>query len=280
MNCFKKFFNFIPVFILCAAFFCSAALAGDKSLMMATTTSTDNTGLLDYLSPHFTRASGIELKWVAVGTGKALKLGQNCDVDVLFVHAPDAEKKYVGEGYGVKRREIMYNDFIIIGPESDPAGIKTKNIIDAMTAIAKGSHKAVFVSRGDNSGTNKKEVNLWKQCELPVPDKAAWYVQTGQGMLSTINITAERGGYTMTDRGTYIKYESNMKGKAPLKILVEGDSQLKNQYSVIPVNPARCKNVKYELAWTFSDWLAGSEAQKLIKDFKLLGKKLFIPNAK
>ena len=254
------------------------AMAADKVLMMATTTSTDNTGLLDDLAPYFTKATGIELKWTSVGTGKALKMGENCDVDVLLVHAPPAEKTYVEKGFGVNRREIMYNDFVIIGPKRDPAGIKGKNVIDALGAVrAKG---AVFASRGDNSGTNKKEISLWKSTGAAVPDKDAWYVQTGQGMLATINIAAERNGYTMTDRGTYIKYADTMKGNPPLQVLVEQDDILLNQYSVLAINPERCTSAKFDLATAFSDWLAGAEAQGLIRDFKLLGQPLFVPNAK
>ena len=253
-------------------------MAADQVLMMATTTSTDNTGLLDYLAPHFTKAAGVKLKWTAVGTGKALKLGQNCDVDVLLVHAPPAEKAYVKKGFGINRREIMYNDFVIIGPASDPAGIKGLSVVNALGAVrAKG---ALFASRGDNSGTNKKEIALWKSSESVIPEKEAWYVQTGQGMLATINIAAERKGYTMTDRGTYIKYADTMKGNPPLKILVEGDKILLNQYSVLTINPQRCPKAKSDLAAAFADWLAGSQAQGLIRDFKLLGKPLFVPNAK
>jgi tungstate transport system substrate-binding protein len=253
-------------------------MAAGKVLMMATTTSTDNTGLLDYLAPHFTKSTGIDLKWTSVGTGKALKMGENCDVDVLLVHAPPAEKAYVEKGFGVNRREIMYNDFVIIGPDTDPAGIKGKKVVDALGAIrAKG---AVFASRGDNSGTNKKEISLWKSTGAAVPDKESWYVQTGQGMLATINIAAERNGYTMTDRGTYIKYADTMKGNPPLKVLVEQDKILLNQYSVLAINPQRCPKAKIDLATAFSDWLAGAEAQGLIRDFKLLGKALFVPNAK
>jgi tungstate transport system substrate-binding protein len=253
-------------------------LAADKTLVMATTTSTDNTGLLDYLAPIFTKDTGIELRWTAVGTGKALKMGENCDVDVLLVHAPAAEMAYVKAGHGVDRREVMYNDFVIIGPAADPAGIKGKSVAEALTAIA--AKGAVFASRGDNSGTNKKEISLWKAAGKAVPDKEKWYVQTGQGMLATINIAAERGGYTMTDRGTYIKYEDTQGGNPPLKILVEGDAVLINQYSVIAVNPEKCENTQYELAQKFSDWMASPKTQKAIGEFKLLGKQLFTPNAK
>jgi tungstate transport system substrate-binding protein len=249
-----------------------------QTLMMATTTSTDNTGLLDYLIPEFTKDTGIELKWTATGTGKALKLGENCDVDVLLVHAPAAEKKYVADGFGINRREVMYNDFVIIGPAADPAGVKGKSVKDALAAIR--ATQQVFASRGDNSGTHKKELSLWKDTGQAVPEKESWYVQTGQGMLATINIAAERNGYTMTDRGTYIKYESDKQGNPPLKILVEGDAVLLNQYSVLTVNPARCPKAQAELADRFAQWMAGERAQKLIGDFKLLDKQLFTPNAK
>lgn len=254
------------------------AQAQTKGLMMATTTSTDNTGLLDYLIPHFEKETGITMKWTATGTGKALKLGQNCDVDVLLVHAPPAEKKYISAGYGKDRREVMYNDFVIIGPKNDPAAIKGKSISDALSAVK--SKQAVFMSRGDDSGTNKKEKLLWKNADLPLPDKEKWYIQTGQGMLSTINVAQERNGYTITDRGTYIKYQSQKGGNAPLKILVERDDILLNQYSVLTLDPKNCANVKYDLALKFSDWMASQNAQKLIKNFRLLGQKLFIPNAK
>lgn len=248
------------------------------TLMMATTTSTDNTGLLNYLAPLFTKDTGIELKWTATGTGKALKLGENCDVDVLLVHAPDAEMTYVAEGFGVDRREIMYNDFVIIGPASDAAGIKGKSLVDALNTIrGKG---AAFASRGDNSGTHKKELELWQLTGQAIPEKEAWYVQTGQGMLSTITVAAERKAYTMTDRGTYIKYEDTQGGNPALVILVEGDDSLKNQYSVIAVNPNHCGKVQYGLAKRFSDWMASEQTQKTIGDFKLLGKQLFVPNAK
>ncbi len=246
--------------------------------MMATTTSTDNTGLLDYLMPHFTTDTGIEIKWSATGTGKALKLGSNCDVDVLLVHAPASEKKYIADGFGKDRREVMYNDFVIIGPENDPAGVKGKSVVEALELIRE--KKALFTSRGDDSGTNKKELILWKSTGKALPEKENWYVQTGQGMLATINITEEKKGYTMTDRGTYIKYQSQKNGHAPLKVLVESDSILLNQYSVLTLNPSNCPNAKYDLAVAFSSWMAGESAQALINEFRLLGEKLFISNAK
>lgn len=267
---------FVGFFIFLFALSVSAASA--KTLMMATTTSTDNTGLLDYLAPKFQSATGIELKWTATGTGKALKLGENCDVDILMVHAPPAEKRFVADGFGTDRREIMYNDFVIIGPQNDPAEIKGKSIQEALQTLK--IKQATFVSRGDNSGTHKKELSLWKAAGMPIPEKESWYVQTGQGMLASINIAAESNGYTMTDRGTYIKYEDNLGGNAALKGLVEGDAVLLNRYSVIAVNPKHCPNVKYELAAQLIKWITGPEAQQQIKDFKLLGKPLFTPNAK
>jgi len=274
----NKLLTAILCLALAACFLPGISAAQEKALMMATTTSTDNTGLLDYLAPKFKEATGIELKWTATGTGKALKLGENCDVDVLMVHAPAAEKKFVQDGFGADRREIMYNDFVIIGPATDPAGIRGKSIKDALRDLQ--AKQAAFASRGDNSGTHKKELSLWKAADLPVPEKESWYVQTGQGMLTTINIAAERNGYTMTDRGTYIKYEDNMGGNAPLKILVEGDAVLLNQYSVIAVNPKHCPNVQNDLALHFMNWIVGPAAQQQIKEFKLLGKPLFTPNAK
>ncbi len=247
-------------------------------LRMATTTSTDNTGLLDYLAPAFQADTGIELQWVAVGTGKALALGKNCDIDVLLVHAPGAERQYIADGFGLKRREVMYNDFIIIGPASDPAMIKGLQISEAFRKIAQSQNK--FASRGDNSGTNKKELLLWQAAQLELPDKQPWYIQTGQGMINTINIAAERDAYTLTDRGTYIKYADNHKGNPPLAIIVEGSELLRNQYSVLILNDERCPNIKQELAGQFSDWIASKRAQQLIAEFRLLNKQLFIPNAK
>lgn len=274
----KKINVIFLTFALVAMLVSPGLVKAEEVLMMATTTSTDNTGLLDEIAPMFQKDTGIELRWTAVGTGKALKMGENCDVDVLLVHAPAAEQKYVDSGALKDRKEVMYNDFVIIGPASDPAGIKGMKVVDAMKTIA--AKKAVFVSRGDNSGTNKKEISLWKVAGMAVPDKEAWYVQTGQGMIKSINIAEERDGYTMTDRGTYIKYEANKKGSPDLKVLVEGDKTLFNQYSVLAVNPEKCKKAKYELATKFSNWLTSPKAQKDIADFKLLGKKLFIPNAK
>ena len=247
------------------------AYAAEKGLLMATTTSTDNTGLLDYLMPHFTKATGINTRWVATGTGKALKLGENCDVDVLLVHAPQAEQAFVNNGFGIDRQQIMYNDFVLIGPTGDPAGIRGKRVTDALEAIQ--SSGKIFVSRGDNSGTHKKERSLWKYANLPIPERHPWYRQTGQWMLATIRIAAEQICYTLADRGTFIKYESVEQKKLSQGIMVEGEVVLKNQYSILKLHPQHCKEAK-----ALSVWLSSDAAQQLIGEFRLLGKQLFVPN--
>ncbi|MFC1511841.1 substrate-binding domain-containing protein [Candidatus Latescibacterota bacterium] len=271
----------VVIFIVVAlgTFFAAAmpGITADETLLLATTTSTDNTGLLEYLAPLFREDTGIELKWVATGTGQALVLGQNCDVDVLMVHDPASEERFMDNGYGVDRHHIMYNDFVIIGTPDDPAGIRGASIPEVLTRIS--AHQVRFVSRGDDSGTHMKERSLWPAADLPLPENEKWYIQTGQGMLNTITIAAEMGGYTLTDRGTFIRYESNWNGTPPLVILVEGDQSLRNQYSVIAVNPANCPKTRYDLATVFINWLLSPETQTLIGDFTLLGKQLFIPNA-
>jgi tungstate transport system substrate-binding protein len=253
------------------------AMAKDQTLMMATTTSTDDTGLLPVLAEAFKKDTGIELKWVAVGTGKALEHGKNCDVDVLLVHAPAAEKKFVDEGSGVNRTEVMYNDFVLVGPAEDAAKVKGKTTSEALAAIA--AAKAPFISRGDDSGTHKMEQSLWKIANMALPDKEAWYVSAGQGMMATLTMAGERKAYTLVDRGTYIAYEDQAKGKPSLVVLIEGDKPLLNQYSVISVNPEKCKTVKFEASETFRKWLASPKGQKVVGDFTLKGKKLFTPNA-
>ena len=278
MVCTKKVYRTVLFFLLASLIAGGFAVAQEKVLLMATTTSTEDTGLLNVIGPEFKKVSGIDLRWTATGTGKALKLGEDCNVDVLMVHAPDAEKKFVDAGFGLNRKEIMYNDFIIIGPASDPAGVKGKSVKEALQTIE--AKKVNFVSRGDKSGTHMMELDLWKASGAPVPEKETWYAQAGQGMMATITIAAEKNGYTLADRGTYIKYENNMQGNPPLKILVEGDQALFNQYSVIAVNPAKCQKAQLELATKFSNWIAGPDGQKLIKEFKVMGKPLFTPNAK
>lgn len=270
----------VTLWVMTLVLWMAGPLSGSAadSLMLATTTSTDNTGLMDILAPELKKDTGIELKWTAVGTGKALEMGKNCDVDVLLVHAPAAEKKYVADGFGKDRTQVMYNDFVIIGPKKDPADLKGSPVLEAIRKL--GAGKTIFVSRGDNSGTNKKEIFLWKEAGLTVPDKEEWYIQTGQGMIATINVATEKGGYTMTDRGTFIKFADNHAGNPPLKVLVESDPALFNQYSIIAVNPANCKNAQYKLARKFTDWMTSNKIQNLIGNFKLLNKKLYIPNAR
>jgi tungstate transport system substrate-binding protein len=255
-----------------------ATMLNASELKMATTTSTDNTGLLDELAPLYKQDTGVDLKWVAVGTGNALKLGQNCDVDVLFVHAPPLEKKYVADGYGVDRTPVMYNDFVIIGDPMYKAEFEGKTIQEAFKIIKEKKYK--FVSRGDNSGTHSKEKSVWKAALGEIPEKQDWYIQAGQGMIATINIATEQKGITFTDRGTFIKYESNHKGNPPLVIVFEGDKSLNNYYSVMAVNPKHCKNADYEGAKQFINWIVSDKIQKAIGDFKLLGKQLFTPDAK
>ncbi len=268
----------LPLLIASASILFACSLQAKESLMMATTTSTDNTGLLDYLAPKFKNDTKITLKWVATGTGKALKMGENCDVDILFVHAPDSEKKFISSNFGVDRQQVMYNDFVIIGPKSDPAKVLGMHQNDALKQIMQKEKR--FFSRGDNSGTNKKEILLWKKAISKVPDNTTWYVQTGQGMLVTINMAAEKEGYTMTDRGTWIKYMSQKGALNSMKIIVEGDSGLFNQYSVITINQKKCPKAKPVLASNFTRWVTSDKTQKAISDFRLLGQPLFIPNAK
>jgi tungstate transport system substrate-binding protein len=253
-------------------------LSAKDSLMMATTTSTEDTGLLDYLAPQFEKQTGSTLKWVSTGSGKALKMGENCDVDVLLVHAPESEQKFVEAGFGVDRKEVMYNDFVIVGPKNDPAIVFGKSIEEAFKIIK--NKNANFLSRGDNSGTHQKELGMWEKVSKIVPEKDFWYIQTGQGMIATINMASEKDGYTLTDRGTWIKYMDQKGFDNKMKIVVENDEMLFNQYSVIIVNKDRCPKVKSQLATDFSNWIVKEETQKFIGDFKLLAKPLFTPNAK
>ena len=264
--------------LLVASLALATSIQAKDALMMATTTSTDNTGLLDYLAPKFESETGVKLKWVATGTGKALKMGANCDVDILMVHAPASEKKFVSAGHGVDRQQVMYNDFVIVGPITDPAKVYGMAPSAALKKIKNNQSK--FFSRGDNSGTNKKEISLWKAAKVATPDTAKWYVQTGQGMLRTINMASEKTGYTMTDRGTWIKYMSQHKTDNKMKVVVEGAKSLFNQYSVLTINQKRCSNVNPQLSKIFTTWVTNSKTQKIIADFRLLGQALFIPNAK
>ena len=263
----KRFTVVMALLVACVLAFGSIATAKAPVLRMATTTSTDNTGLLDYLAPILLKDTGIEIQWVSVGTGAALNHGRNGDVDVVLTHDPAAEDKFMAEKAGVNRRQVMYNDFVLIGPANDPAGIKGKPITEAMATIAK--KELPLVSRADKSGTHSAELKLLAKAGVKDFDKAKWYVQTGQGMLKTINIADEQKGYALTDRGTFVKYEAGLKGKKGLVIVVEGDKDLLNQYSVIAVNPLKYDHVKYDLAIKYIDWITSSKVQKDIADFKL-----------
>jgi len=239
-----------------------------EHLRLATTTSTDNSGLLTALLPPFEAANDCKVDVIAVGTGKAIKLGEAGDVDVILVHARAREDKFVAEGYGVDRRDVMYNDFVILGPKNDPAGIA--GLKDAGAAFKKiAASGATFVSRGDDSGTHTKERNLWKATGLQ--PQGEWYLEAGRGMGDVITMANERQGYTLSDRGTYIA----MSGKVDLQVVVEGDKALFNPYGVIPVNPARHPHVKRELAQKFADYLTGPEGQALIAGFRKFDQQLF-----
>lgn len=263
---------------LFVALLAMGASLGAAELRMATTTSTDNTGLLDVLAPAYKKDTGVDLKWVAVGTGNALKLGENCDVDVVFVHAPKVELEYVEKGFGIDRTPVMYNDFVIIGNPSFKQKFTGMSVAEAFKLIEKDQVK--FVSRGDKSGTHSKEREVWKEALGKIPEKESWYIEAGQGMLATINIAEEQKGLTLTDRGTFIKYESNHKGKPPMVIVLEGDNTLKNFYSIMAVNPKRCEKADYKGAKQFIDWIVSEKTQAEIANFKLLDKQLFTPDAK
>ncbi len=254
----------------------SPALAGpDKTLIMQSTTSTDNSGLLDYILPIFEKKTGIKVHVVAVGTGQALKNARNGDGDILLVHAKSAEEEFVQNGYGVQRFDVMFNDFVIIGPENDPAKIKDET--DVTAALKKiATAKTPFVSRGDDSGTHKKELDLWRSTGVKPTKEDSWYRESGSGMGATLNIAVGMNGYTMTDRATWIAF----KNKKKMQLVVEGDKRLFNQYGVILVNPKKHKNVKAKAGQAFIDWLLGPEGQASIKSFKVNGKQLFFPNAK
>jgi tungstate transport system substrate-binding protein len=255
--------------------FAGHAAAQDKSIVVASTTSTQDSGLFGHILPMFKAKTGIEVKVVAQGTGQALDTARRGDADVVFVHAKPAEEKFLSEGFGVKRYPVMYNDFILIGPKADPAGIKgTKDIVAALTAIkAKG---ADFISRGDKSGTHQAEINLWKVAGVDIAkDKGPWYKEIGQGMGAALNTASASNAYVLADRGTWLSF----KNRGDLVIAVEGDKRLFNQYGVMLVNPEKHPSVKKDLGQQFIDWLVSAEGQKAIADYKINGEQLFYPNA-
>jgi len=252
-----------------------SANADDQSILVQSTTSTANSGLYEFLLPKFESHSGIKVNVVAVGTGQAIKNASNCDADVLLVHAKSAEEEFVTEGFGVQRHNLMYNDFVIVGPSNDPAEIKSRKTANEALAQLANSN-TIFTSRGDNSGTHKKELALWQLTNVdPTKDSGKWYRETGSGMGATLNIAIGMNAYALTDRATWIKF----KNRGQHEILFEGDEQLFNQYGVTLVNSKKCPHVKATDATEFVNWLVGSSGQQLIGEYKVNGQQLFYPNA-
>mgnify|MGYP000046420086 FL=1 len=252
-----------------------AAWAQDQSIIVQSTTSTANSGLYDYLLPIFQEETGIQVNVVAVGTGQAIRNAENCDGDVLLVHAKTSEEKFVAAGFGTERTDLMYNDFVIVGPAADPAGVGGMN--DVQGALAKIAETGVlFASRGDDSGTHKKEMALWADSGVdPTAASGAWYRETGSGMGATLNAGIGMGAYVMTDRATWISFGN----KQDYAITVQGDEDMFNQYGVIPVNPAKCPSVNVDAAQTFADWLVSDEGQDAIAAYTVADQQLFFPNA-
>jgi len=278
---------------------CSPAGSSEKVLSMSTTTSTLASGLLDILLPAFKAETGIDVKVIAKGTGAAIRDGMDGNVDIIFVHAKGREEQFVAEGYGTKRYPVMHNDFVIVGAKEDPAGVaKTKDVYEALRAIADSG--AEFISRGDDSGTHTKEQSLWKASGVELvnntnevikkgkkvtvafqePANAAnWYRSIGQGMGKTLTYADEKGAYALTDRGTYIKYKYGKTPPIELEIVSEGAEALVNPYGIIPLNPKKFAHVKYDYAKQFAEWLTSEPGQKLIAEYRLIGKQLFYPDA-
>ncbi|MEW6150302.1 MAG: extracellular solute-binding protein [Bradyrhizobium sp.] len=251
------------------------AFAQDRTIIVASTTSTEQSGLFGHLLPLFTKAEGISVKVVAVGTGQALDIGRRGDADVVFVHDRPAEDKFMSEGQGVKRFDVMYNDFVIVGPKSDPARITgSKDVVDALRKIA--AAKAPFISRGDKSGTHAAELRLWKEAGVdPNSGRDSWYREIGQGMGPALNMASSSNAYVLSDRGTWLSF----KNRGELAILTEGDNRLFNQYGVMLVNPEKHPNVKAKDGKAFIDWLVSPKGQDAIADYKVGGEQLFFPNA-
>jgi tungstate transport system substrate-binding protein len=261
---------------LLLALIAPAATAQQKFVTVASTTSTEQSGLFKHLLPLFMQKSGIEVRVVAVGTGQALDIGRRGDADVVFVHARALEEKFVAEGHGVRRLDVMYNDFVLVGPKTDPA--KIQGGTDALEAFRKiGTAQAPFVSRGDRSGTHTAELELWKAAGIEIAkEKGPWYRDTGQGMGPALNTAAGMNAYVLADRGTWLSFRN----RADLTVLLEGDRRLFNQYGIMLVNPQKHSSVKQELGQAFIDWVVSADGQKAIADYKIGGEQLFFPNAK
>ena len=260
---------------LASSLLATTGYAEDKSIVVASTTSTEDSGLFKHILPLFRAKTGIDVKVVAQGTGQALDTGRRGDADVVFVHAKSAEEKFLADGFGVKRYPVMYNDFVLIGPKSDPAGVSGgKDIVAALKAIK--DKETPFISRGDRSGTHIAELNLWKAAGIDIEkEKGPWYKSIGQGMGAALNTASASNAYVLSDRGTWLSF----KNRGGLAISVEGDKRLFNQYGVILVNSAKHPHVKKELGQAFIDWLVSPEGQKAIADYKINGEQLFYPNA-
>lgn len=254
---------------------CNAESTQRPSLLLVSTTSTQDSGLLDVLLPAFTAKTGYEVQLVAVGSGQALKIGEQGNADVILLHSPAAEKEFVANGFGIDRRLVMHNDFVVVGPPSDPASLRSQPTLDSVFK-AIFSTGSTFVSRGDESGTHVKELALWKQSGLD-PHGQPWYLETGQGQGATLSIASEKGGYAITDRGTFLAYKSNV----DLEILYEGDPFLLNVYHVITVNPEKFPTINLAGAKAFADFITSPEGQKMIGDFGVekYGQPLFFPDA-
>lgn len=268
----RLLYALVPVLLL---FGITVGQASDRFIIVASTTSTQNSGLYEYMLPIFSKQTGIQVRVVAVGTGQAIKNARNCDADVLFVHHKPSEEKFVADGFGVKRYDVMYNDFVIIGPKNDPAGIK--GMKDATAALQKiAAAKSPFASRGDNSGTHKKELSLWRAAGVDAPKASGtWYRETGSGMGATLNTASAMNAYTLSDRATWL----NFKNKGDLAIVAEGDKRLFNQYGITLVNPAKCPKVKVADGQKFVDWVLSPQGQQVINDYKIGGQQAFFATA-
>jgi tungstate transport system substrate-binding protein len=295
----RRVLNWLLVTIVVLVLVPGFSVGAEKVIKMSTTTSTENSGLLDVLLPEFTKETGIQVKVFAKGTGAAIRDGMDGNMDIIFVHAKNREEKFVDEGYGAYRLAVMHNDFVIIGPASDPAGIKgTTDVTKALRKIA--TSKAKFISRGDDSGTHTKEQELWQATGLPLKTEATeiikkgkkntvsfthpegmgeWYFSIGQGMGKTLTFAEEKQAYTMTDRGTYLNYKFGRQQGLDLEILSQGDERLFNPYGIIPISPKKYSHVQFEWADQFAKWLVSPKAQALIAEYRIQGQQAFFPDA-
>ena len=275
-----RFYNFNIYFIMIFLFsmfiniYCYKPSFGKEYIILQSTTSTQNSGLYDYILPQFIKKNGIDVRVVAVGTGQAIKNAQNCDGDVLIVHSKDSEENFVRSGFGLYRKNLMYNDFVIIGPENDPAKVKSSsNAFEAFKKIF--NERAIFASRGDESGTHKTEIKIWNNLNMSTNDfNGGWYRELGLGMGATLNVAVQMDAYALSDRATWLAF----KNKRQHLILFEGDESLFNQYGIIPVNPNKCPSVKTNLSKIFIDWILSMEGQNFISSYKKNGQQLFFPN--